>query len=228
MQEAKTARSLYVNLGRPSQKQFKRLITSNSIKNCPVTLQHIERSHYIYGDDVGTIKGKTTRTRPHHIASQEIVKVPDFVRAHHNNVTLCIDIFYVNSIMFLHTIARTLQFRTVHAISSLGYKTILSCFQDVANIYVSRDFVLEHVHADLEFECLRPSILPTQMHIVSQGEHVPEVERSIRTIKDRCRATIHGLPFQYYPKILLKGLVYFVCMSLNWIPALHGIRNRKQ
>jgi len=120
-------------------------------------------------------------------------------------------------------IARTLQFRTVHAISNRAYKTILSCFQDVANIYVSRDFVIERVHADLEFECLRPSILPTQMHIVSQGEHVPEVERSIRTIKDRCRATIHGLPFQYYPKLLLKGLVYFVCMSLNWIPALHGV-----
>jgi len=96
VQEAKTARSLYINLGRPSQKQFKRLITSNSIKNCPVTMQHVERSNYIYGDDVGTIKGKTTHTRPHHIDSRETVKVPDFVRIHHNNITLCIDIFYIN------------------------------------------------------------------------------------------------------------------------------------
>jgi len=223
VQEARAARALYINLGRPSKNQFKQIIQSNSILGSPVTIGHVMRAEYIYGHDVATLKGKTVRSQPNHVESYDISPVPTFVRTHHNNVTLCVDLFFINGMAFFHTISRGLQFRTVHDVPNRKYKTLLSCFQDVENLYTSRGFVITNMHADLEFECLKQSILPVQLHLTSQGEHVPEVERSIRTLKDRCRTIIHSLPYKLYPRLLLRGLVYFACMSVNWIPSTNGI-----
>ena len=47
-----------------------------------------------------------------------------------------------------------------------------------------------------------------QINIVSRGEHVPEVERYIRTIKERVRSGYNHLPFTWIPHLLLVGLVY--------------------
>jgi hypothetical protein len=34
------------------------------------------------------------------------------------------------------------------------------------------------------------------MHVVPTDSHVGEVECSIRTLKERIRSTVHGLPFK--------------------------------
>jgi len=161
-----------------------KLLQSSFIANCPVTAEHVSRAQYIYGNDVASIKEKTSWIQPRHIISNDIIPVPQFVRDHHNDVTLCVDIFFANGMLaFFHTIARNIQFRTVHDIANRKYKTLLSYYQDVANLYESRNSNLIKLHADMEFECLKTSILPTQLHVVSQGEHVPEVERSVCTMK---------------------------------------------
>jgi hypothetical protein len=44
-------------------------------------------------------------------------------------------------------------------------------------------------------------------NIAAAQEHVPVVERSIRVVKERCRATFHGNPFRSLPRILMKSVV---------------------
>jgi hypothetical protein len=41
----------------------------------------------------------------------------------------------------------------------------------------------------------------------SPNEHVPDIERSIQVLKERVRATYHGLDFQKLPKVMIKMLV---------------------
>ena len=53
--------------------------------------------------------------------------------------------------------------------------------------------------------------------------HVEEVERSIRTIKEQVRCTIHGLPFRNYPRVLVTGCVNYNLKRLNNLPADDGI-----
>ena len=53
--------------------------------------------------------------------------------------------------------------------------------------------------------------------------HVGEVERSIRTIKERVRCTTHDLPFKIYPRILVTGCVNYNLKRLNNLPADDGI-----
>jgi len=55
------------------------------------------------------------------------------------------------------------------------------------------------------------------------NDHVGEVKRSIRTMKERARTTIHGLPFKRFPKVMIQALVYHAAKRLNQFPAKNGI-----
>ena len=59
--KALTARRLQIKIGRPSTKQFIRIVTSNQLPNCPITKADIMAAEHIFGPDVGSLKGKTVR-----------------------------------------------------------------------------------------------------------------------------------------------------------------------
>lgn len=54
-------------------------------------------------------------------------------------------------------------------------------------------------------------------------EHVPEVERHIQTLKERCRATYNAIPFKRWPLRMLIKLVYAMTFWLHAFPAADGI-----
>ena len=62
--KAVQARKLYHLIGTPSVKDFKNIIQSNLIKNCPVTINDINIAENIFGKVISSIKGKTTRRSP--------------------------------------------------------------------------------------------------------------------------------------------------------------------
>lgn len=99
-------------------------------------------------------------------------------------------------------------------------------FDLLKKVYHSRGFRVVTVHADEEFEKLRSHMLPSRLVSPDPGgHHVPLVERSIRTLKESCRAAIHGLPYTVYPKELLRGLIRKVILMSNAVPGESGISN---
>jgi hypothetical protein len=60
---AELAKVLYSNLGYPSMKDFRWIIQSNQIKDCPVTVEDVDTAHKIFGKDIAALKGKTTRSK---------------------------------------------------------------------------------------------------------------------------------------------------------------------
>ncbi len=69
------------------------------------------------------------------------------------------------------------------------------------------EFILQHntVHmilVDNEFQALREDVenMGIQVNIVTKEEHLPEVERQNRVLKERARAMIQTLPFHNIPK----------------------------
>ncbi|KAI2502265.1 Reverse transcriptase (RNA-dependent DNA polymerase) [Fragilaria crotonensis] len=107
------ARTLYRAIGRPSEAEFQRILDSGCIRNCPVTSLDAKRALTIYGPDIATLKGKTTRAgvaprAPNFTA----VALPPSVLEHHRDVTLCVDFFFVQGHIFFHTISRNIFFRT--------------------------------------------------------------------------------------------------------------------
>ena len=63
----------------------------------------------------------------------------------------------------------------------------------VQNKYNGRDFRISTYHVDNEFDKAEiKKLAPAIMNIYWRHEHVGGIERSIRTIKERCRVTCHS------------------------------------
>src|SRR5210317_2332452 len=63
VEDAEKARKLYYVLGCPTVQNFKHILRQNIIKNCPVTMEDVNIAEQIYGPDIATMKGKTTRKK---------------------------------------------------------------------------------------------------------------------------------------------------------------------
>jgi hypothetical protein len=80
-----------------------------------------------------------------------------------------------------------------------------------------------NIHADIEFQCIAQEREPIHFDITPKDAHVPEVERSIRTIKERVRAEICDMPFKRLPKLMIIELVRRAVKCLNQFPAVDGV-----
>ena len=86
--------------------------------------------------------------------------------------------------------------------------------------YVTRGYRITDAFTDNEFDSDEycQVLLPANLHICAQGEHVLIFERSIRTIKERVRATLKGLPCTALPRIMYASLLERVERTLNNFP----------
>ena len=92
----------------------------------------------------------------------------------------------------------------MEAVHNRTKNTILECYNKIKKVYKSRDISIDEIQADGEFKCITEDVRPSFLHIIApSNDHVPEVERSIRTIKERVRCFLHDLPYHSYPKIVM-------------------------
>ena len=222
--KADQARILQQRLGRPSTTDLIRFIQNKLIKNCPVTAQDVRNAEIIYGPDLGSLKGKTTRVKPPPIRVQHI-EIPRHIMEHYKNVTLSVDIMKVTGIPFLMTISQHIKFGTAGRLATMKTDHIIAHFKKIIGLYIVRGFRVKIMIADNQFESMRDDIanLHVQLHIVAREEHVPEVERFNRTIKERVRANYNTLPFTHYPPVLVAEMVFAAVFWRNMFPLKGGI-----
>ena len=221
---ADAARALQSVLAWPSIKDFKHLVASNAIKNSPVTIDDIDRAEHIYGPALPTLQGKMTRSSPK-TKPTVFVPVPLDIFEHHKFIDLYADFLFVNGIPFMHTKSANINFLSIQHCTSRSATTIKNSLKFIKDKYESRGFVVAHLHADNEFNVngLDEVLCPTQMHIYAANEHVGVIERSIRTIKERCRCISHSMPYTMHPKILTRCMLEFVVTRLNQLPSSTGV-----
>ena len=71
--------------------------------------------------------------------------------------------------------------------------------------------------------CITNDVWPIKMNIVATDEHVGEVERSIRTIKDATRCHVHILLYKRYPRQMVNNCVGMVLKCLNQLLNKKGV-----
>ena len=76
---------------------------------------------------------------------------------------------------------------------------------------------------DMEFEKVKDELGLVDVSTTAAREHVAEIERGIRLLKERSRCVVKSLPFQYLPEQIVIHMVYFVCTMVNAVPAAEGI-----
>ena len=202
LEGADHARQLYRTIGRPSQRKFETILDHGSILNCPVTKADAQCANIIYGPDLAYLKGKRTEhLASPHVATQVHLPLPAEIAKYHSSITLCLDFFYVQRLPFVHAISQKIGYCQAVAISDhaisrkIGYRqpvaisdhakeTLLSFANKCMLEYTKCGFEVVDVHADKEFECLRESLGNVSLEICGPDEDVPEVECSIRTMKE--------------------------------------------
>ena len=222
--QAKKARDFQAAVGHPSTKDLKAIVQNNQIANCPVSPADIDRAETIYGPSVPILKGKTTRQAPHRVVSDYVAVPPEILSAN-KNVTLSGDIFFVNSVPFFATVSDHIKFTTSEQLKNRKLPQILTASTHVQAVYEARGFKIATMLMDREFVPMKHDLASAgiQLNTTAANEHVPKIERQIRVIKERVRATRHTLPFKLIPLLMLIELVY--CSTL-WINAFPPQRRR--
>ena len=142
-------------------------------------------------------------------------------------VTLCIDIFFVNKIPFFITYSLVICFLLVTHLSGQKALVIFKALKAMCNYYLQRGFQVVFIKGDGEFKPLQ-AFMDTvygapQLNVTSANEHVPDVERKIRVIKEQVRAIIYSIPFNALPAQVLIHAVLFVAKQLNLFPVKGGV-----
>ena len=206
--QAVLARKIQKIVGRPTTRAFIYFIENNLLPNCPVNRKDVLRAEQIFGPDIGALKGKTARRQPPRVDIEE-VSLPPTIQQHYKEVTLACDIMYVNKIPFLMSVSRHLRFGTSQHIQNQQGTTIFNGIRAIHQVYLQRGFQIRNAFMDGQFEPLRGNLaeLGILLNTASNDEHVPEIERQIRTVKERTRAIYCTLPFNKMPRRLIIEMV---------------------
>jgi hypothetical protein len=124
------------------------------------------------------------------------------------------------------TISRHVQFGTAEVLLNQHAKTLVACVKKVKALYAQRGFKIQTFMMDGEFECLPADLADMQINlndVVSNDEHVPEIERRQRTVKERVRCVWNTLDYNTLPPRMIVELVYASNFWLNAFPTNGGI-----
>ena len=224
---AELARKLQNIIGRPSTQDFLKIVGESELRNCPLNTTDVRAAEDVFGPNLGSLKGKTV-SKPVPALNYQVVDLPPEIRMRYKDVTLAIDIMFVNKLAFLVTISHNIKFGTVEYIPTRTQDQILAAILRVVKLYGTREYKVNVIHADLEFEVLRPELSNKHilLNVASEGEHVPEVERYIRTVKERTRAIWNTIPFTRIPSRMIIEMVTSSVFWLNMFPARDGISDK--
>jgi hypothetical protein len=224
--KAKLARSVQKIIGRPNTRTFISIVEKNQLPNCPVTRDDIIAAERIFGPDLGSLKGKTVHKRPDPVKI-DYANIPGSVMSRYRNVVLAGDIMFVNKLPFFLTISRHIKLSTSELLTNRKIETIFEATKRVYQQYMKRGFKVTSILMDGEFDTGgyrgELSALGITLNVVTAEEHVPEIERHIRVIKERARSVINTLPFDKVPARVVIELVFYCSFWLNSFPAAGGI-----
>ena len=179
----------------------------------------------IWGPSVIKMKGNTTRLITVRKMSN-IVVVPRELLSAHKSITLSVDFFFINKYVFLMTLSGNICFTTTSHCSTRAVRHYWKFLKEVLLMYYRRGLRITIVRGNLEFKPLErllqelPSV-PT-LDLAAKEEHVGNIERNIRFLKEKCRQMRHTFPFLQIPGVMIVRMVQVCTMTLNMFPRRGG------
>jgi hypothetical protein len=157
----------------------------NAIKNCPVTVEDVNLSEKIFGPDMSSLKGKSTRRKPKPVR-QDLIEISKELITKHHDIDLYMDTMYVNECGMLSAIDRTIKFRSLVPMNTKQHDEYYRA--QILRHYNRAGFVIRTMHCDGEFHSMMKKVkddLDVNMNFTNTQDHVPEAERNNQMIKER-------------------------------------------
>ena len=97
------------------------------------------------------------------------------------------------------TLGKRIKFMTLENVPDRKAITLLRGLHAVRNIYLEQGHAVSTMFMDNEFAPLANDMKGVQINLntTAAREHVPEIERQIRVVKERGRSIYNTLPFAH-------------------------------
>ena len=223
--KAHEARRFQRMIGCPSDRDYQGMVREKLIANCPVSVHDVHNANQIFGPDLANLRGKTVRRSPEHVAI-DYVEIPRDFLDRYRDVTLTADVMFVNGLPFLITSSRGINLVTIEFATTRTAANLCKLLNRVVTIYAAAGLKIQTVMMDMEFQPLQDLMPNIIVNTTAANEHVAEIERRIRVVKERARAIINTLPYPKLPKRMVVELLYFITMWLNSFPVKGGISQK--
>ena len=111
------------------------------------------RPEEICGPNIYALKGKTVNKKVDHLVAP-VTSIPKQILKEYKNITLCIDVIFVNDIKFLLTMSRHIDFVTSQYVPNKKYSGYVKPIEMVCNMYATRGFMVTIILTDPKFKHL--------------------------------------------------------------------------
>jgi hypothetical protein len=221
IEQATEARKLIANYGYPSTQDLSNAISNGDIINTSVTATDFKNAEIMWGKDLATLKGKTVRTRPNVVVNNSVLKhdVTD--------VTLSIDLFYISGVLFLMSISDRLKLVIVTNVQNKSAKELHTALKTHIEIYGTRNYRVTAILTDGEAGIVADmfSHQGVRFNVTAKNEHVGDIERMGRTLKERVRCHWNILPYKM-DKEMIVHCVCFCVSAINMFPKDNSIGHK--
>jgi hypothetical protein len=175
---AQAACRLMRMIATPSTCDFNALVRLNMIPDCPITTDNIKHADTLFGPDLATIRGKTVRCKPTRVVT-DYVDIPRALVDINKQVTLAVDVMFVNLVPFLVSVSRTINLITIEHAPKCTATKLGDLMQHITWVYARAGFTVQTVLMDNEFEKLKDHVPMLALNIPAASEHVGDIERRI-------------------------------------------------
>ena len=135
---------------------------------------------------------------------------------------LSVEYVYIQGIPMLHTISgRSFHYRILEPVTNKvepNKEDILNGLRRVINIYRSRGINITQINGDNEFDSIKNDHPKFNLNILASNEHVGDIERVNRTLKEVTRTLINDLSYSHYSKSMIVSCAVYAEKMLNNVP----------
>ena len=182
-------------------------MSHTNVTNCPVKPRAIANALAIFGPNRAEVRAKTVRKKPDRVETDGLVAIPRDIFSK-RDVTLTADIMFLNGHAFLTTLSRRIRLVTAENVTRRTASHLHRALNKIIALYARGGFRVKVVLMDNEFEKVRDLLSIVEVNTTAAREHVGEIEREHRTIKEVARSMHTDLPFAWLPRALIVALVY--------------------
>ena len=138
-----------------------------------MTERNVNITEKIFGPDVGSVKGKTTRRKPGAVKEDQI-KVPLELIAEPDNLIYCMDLLYVNGMPMLNGIDKSVWYRKVGPLKDQTAESLYNGIDTVLCDYNKANMRIKVICCDNEFRTLMDEVadkVDIKMEYAAPREH---------------------------------------------------------
>jgi hypothetical protein len=203
---------LHRHCSHPSDATMVKMVREGHVLNCSLTAKDIARIREEIGKCIGCSRGKMTQQ----------YKFPS-TRLQEEDIgaLIHVDIMFFGGNIFVLSVDDASRYIMAKWIKSKKVEDVIEGLRKTRNIYLSYGHVVKVIQTDAEviFEACEPFF--SECHIrhqtTSPAAHEVLAERNTRTLKERTRAVIFGVPYRV-PKIAWKYAVEQAARGINLTP----------